>query len=188
MRRDHGVWEFYLLFRRPFQYSEPCADRFSGVDVVSGQRLPFEKESRPQEDSDEDQSETSSEGGSDGGERRSRYELQLRLSNIIDILSNLYRLSFKIRNPNLKQQSLKGSLYQETDPETGIELFSRYLDFDRLYIIELVRELRIAASDHQEENEYLINRLTTALTDRRKYFSASMPTNSQLTLTPSGLQ
>jgi hypothetical protein len=87
--------------------------------VVSGERLPYEQQSWPN-DLKDDYPDSSSEGYSDSQVT----ELQIHLFSISDILNHLNKLSFKIRNPALRPKSLKATLYRELvrvgDEEKGI--------------------------------------------------------------------
>lgn len=134
----------------------------------------------------EDSSDTSSE--SDRG------ELAERLNEINDILNYLHRLSFKIRNTKYRAVSKKALLLNNEDPETGKDLFSAYAIFDRRHIQESLDHLRgcpspkefaseparnpndcladILDTEAQPENDdFLLDRLAKATTNRRKYFA-----------------
>ncbi|KAH0556109.1 hypothetical protein GP486_005954 [Trichoglossum hirsutum] len=85
-------------------------DLAESISVVSGERLPYEQQSRPTDLSEDDYPSSSSE---DGGSDNQMTELQIHLSSIRDILNHLNKLSFKIRNPALRPKSLKATLYRE---------------------------------------------------------------------------
>lgn len=107
---------------------------------------------------------------------------------IIQLLSDLFKLSFKIRNPATRstaQSSLKALLYKEmvaTD-ESTVDLMESYAHFDRGHVQEFFRELRrsnrrvsdTSPGTHQLPDEaadtYLIDRWANSITNRRRYFS-----------------
>lgn len=140
----------------------------AGISVLNGTRLPFES-SEPDWSSDEEISNDSSE---DEGNQNvpEKSELKQRLHSIIDIISDLYKLSFKIRNPSMKPRPGKASMYSEVDEETGVELFSEYLKFDRSYITECVQQMRRSSSRNTAEHDYLVDRLAHTVTARRRQF------------------
>ncbi|KAI9709577.1 MAG: hypothetical protein M1820_003337 [Bogoriella megaspora] len=119
------------------------------VAVASGVRPPYE-ESNPfrlnanyTNDDDDDNGEgsgyvSSEEQESDEEEASMPHtELQRRFSSICDIMSNMYKLSIRIRSPGRHERSLRAATYQETDPETNVDLLAQYAIFDRLYTKEL---------------------------------------------------
>jgi len=130
----------------------------------------------------EDYSDTSSE--LDGG------ELAERLGEVKDVMNQLYRLSFKIRNTKFRSVTKKALLLKEEDPETGKDLFSTYAIFDRRHIQESLNHLRGLLSSKEFASEpardpkqvfmdvldtngddFLLDRLAKATTNRRRYFA-----------------
>ncbi|CAM1509045.1 Fc.00g027840.m01.CDS01 [Cosmosporella sp. VM-42] len=134
--------------------------------VVSGRRLAFEDQPRPHDISNYESADDSDSDGSS----ESRHELSMRLSGMIDLLNSLYKLSYKIRNPNLRPASTKAISYKEIDPETNIDVFDEFVKVDKTHVSELLSFMRqgrdVAARDH----EFLQQRLATSITLRRKYF------------------
>jgi hypothetical protein len=146
-------------------------------------RLPFEKHPRPEnfsdesseeDDDDEDDDDEDDEGESDET-TPIKTELEQRLISIIEILADLYKLSFRIRNPSLRPKPLRAILYKETDKETGVDTFSVYSDFDRRHVNETLKQLRqdiqqshSDADDRHQRYLYLTDRLSNAMTNRRR--------------------
>jgi len=115
------------------------------------------------------------------------------VSEIIQLLSDLFKLSFKIRNlvtRSTAQSSLKALLHKEmvTTDETTVDLMEAYAPFDRGHVQEFFRELwrpdhavsdtspetRTASINHPSPDEaastYLIDRWAQSITNRRRYF------------------
>ena len=91
-------------------------------------------------------------------------------------MADLYKLSFKIRSPASRRTSLKAMLHKEIDKSTGIDLFSMYSEFDRRHVEESLKSLRnnpvMSQEDqHQDDDKFLIERLSKAITNRRRYFA-----------------
>lgn len=139
---------------------------------MSCKRLPYEKQTHENVDDDES---SSSSHDSDGAESKNMIkdrpltELQHRLLAVSQIIDYLYKLSTKIRDPNLRSKSLRAALHQEVDEETGVELLSQYAIFDRAYTCDMFREFRKQFSNC-EENSFLIDRLSRTITKRRQQF------------------
>ncbi|OCL12165.1 hypothetical protein AOQ84DRAFT_256174, partial [Glonium stellatum] len=138
------------------------------IAVASETRLPFELQ-KPDDSSDDDSSQSSSEEDADVG-LEPKKELQQRLSSITNIILDLYNLSFKIRNSATRSKPIKAALYTEVDRDSGIELFSRYAELDSCYVTELFHKLRKDRPEIKDENIFLIERLSRAITIRRKQF------------------
>lgn len=133
--------------------------------MVTGRRLPFEYQS-PSSDSDTcttDESENEDDVALP-------QELVMRLSSIKDVLSDLYRLGHKIRDPKLRPTSNRAVLLKAEDPETGIELFGQFAVLDKMHVEGVFKDLRQAAEDPIAALNDLSQRLATANTLRRKYF------------------
>lgn len=134
---------------------------------MSGSRVAFEAQARPGDLSDE-----SSEDDDDDVPSRGN-ELSMRLSSIVDLVKKLYQLGFKIRNPDLRQSSLKASLYREVDPDTGIDVFDVFSEFDRRHVDTLLQSLlqkRELPAGASPDPNYLMTRLAASITLRRKHF------------------
>ncbi|RYO95735.1 hypothetical protein DL763_003581 [Monosporascus cannonballus] len=172
LARGHGSIDFRLRESAVMQTNvlkllgQLLSSLSESIAVVSGSRLPFEQQPCPA-DLSEPETETSDDSDDDNGMQQPRRELEIRLASIQDTLSHLYRLSFKIRNPNLKPQSLKATLYQEIDQDRGVDLFERFAAFDKAHVNELVSTLRSRNADAREP-DYLVSRLAWAITVRRK--------------------
>lgn len=165
----------------------------AGTEIASRQRPPLDELPRPEYSSDSgDDSEDAEDDSEDGSPPT---ELGLHMTSIMEILGDLYKLSFRIRNTATRPKSLKPTLYKEVDEETGVDKFSVYADLDLRHVEESISQLRrdvalekfkdesnkekseaiLSASkirdDHGyilEGDEFLIKRLATTLTKRRK--------------------
>src|SRR5436190_10041683 len=106
---------------------------------------------------------------SDDETEQPQTELEQRLLDIAAIINHLYKLSIRIRNPSLRAKSLRTTSLKLFDPDTGIEIFSAYRDYDRRFVEDLFREFR---SDVQtaEDDYFLFERCSEAITMRRQYF------------------
>lgn len=142
--------------------------------VASGARLPYEEQARPDmtEDDDDDGFFSAEEDDDDSSSDEPRTELKMRFREIVDIIDNLYKLSVRIRTPGLRSRSLKASSYTQKDPETGIDIFDMYAAQDLKHVQELVSHLRqpYVANDAQEDQDFLIKRLSASVTLRRRHF------------------
>ncbi len=104
---------------------------------------------------------------------RQRHELSMRLSSIVDIIKKLYELGFKIRDPRLRPSSFKASLYQEVDPDTGVDLFEVFSEFDQRHVsafLHSVRQGREPPAGAGTDSDFLEPRLAASITLRRKHF------------------
>jgi hypothetical protein len=102
-----------------------------------------------------------------------RHELSMRLSSIVDIIKKLYELGFKIRDPRLRPSSLKANLYREVDPDTGVDLFEAFAEFDRQHVcafLNSVRQGRAPPAGVGTDSDGLEPRLASSITLRRKHF------------------
>ncbi|USP75796.1 MACRO domain containing protein [Curvularia clavata] len=143
--------------------------------VVSGARLPYEEQTPPEPTEDDDDgffSADSDDENSSNSSDEPRTELSMRFREIVDIIDNLYKLSVRIRTPGLRSRSLKASSYTQKDPETGIDIFDVYAEQDLKHVKELVSFLRqpYVGDSVQEEHDFLIKRLSAAVTLRRRHF------------------
>ncbi|KAF4440843.1 hypothetical protein FACUT_3161 [Fusarium acutatum] len=129
--------------------------------VVSWERLPFDEESVPSDLSEESEDDTSNE-------YFPSTELSMRVASITDILNNLYRLSYKIRNSGLRPSSTRANLVQAVDNETGIDLFHTLHDFDSRHMTELFTAMRQGRFGDNGSSDFLLERLTTSNVLRRK--------------------
>ncbi|GKT45906.1 vegetative incompatibility protein HET-E-1 [Colletotrichum spaethianum] len=123
----------------------------SSIEVVRGVRKPLE-ESLTSADEDEDLwGDSGDESSSDEQEGiNTRTELGQNTIAIMQILSDLFRLSFKIRNPATRssgQSVIKPLLFKQTvnaDDTTAVDLLACFAGFDRGHIEEAFCELRRA--------------------------------------------
>jgi hypothetical protein len=125
------------------------------------------------EDNDDEESDTSDEGTS---------ELAEKQSEIQDTITHLYRLSFKIRNTSHRSLSTRALSMKLMDQETGEDLFSVYAIYDYQYVLESLQQLRQVPQPRTPDlppvrkmaNDiptFLLERLSRAMTNRRRYFA-----------------
>ena len=112
---------------------------FLGLEVVDGVRLPLEKMPEPEYSSEE-----SSEDGSEAEKEDeiTPTELGQHMLTIADVLADLYKLSFKIRNAAVRPKSLKPTLYKEIDEDTNIDKLGEYSRYDFNHVFESFEQLR----------------------------------------------
>lgn len=138
--------------------------------MVSGSRLAFEDQTQPDDLSDVS---TDDSEDDDGNFTRQRHELPMRLSSIADLVKKLYEPGFKIRDPRLRPPSSKAKGYREIDPDTGVDLFDAFPQFDRQHVDALLKFLRRGRETPAvagEDPDYLVPRLAASITVRRKHF------------------
>ncbi|KAK8035834.1 hypothetical protein PG991_001907 [Apiospora marii] len=140
--------------------------------IVKGDRVPMEDVVGDYADTDEQDSSTDS---GDSGSTLIDNELSFNLSRIIDFLSELHRLSFRIRNPGTRataESTLKARLHREMDPHTGKDVFEQYAKEDYLRIKGLVADFHLQSGHELDHSsDYLIERASIANTNRRRCFS-----------------
>ena len=95
------------------------------IEVVSGERLPFEEQT-PEGDGDDENNEDDddSQSSSPMDEEisiRPTTELRQRFLDIVRIIDFLYKLSWKLWNLDSVSRSMKSTLSKEIDPEYGTE-------------------------------------------------------------------
>jgi hypothetical protein len=172
---DYRLRDSPLLSGNALKFLEELTNNLNeALAIISGARLPYEEQSKPDADG---RSEEGSDDGffsedededEDGG---SKQELVMRYEEIVDIIDNLYKLSVRIRTPTIRSRSLKAASYQPKDPETGVDVLSAYALYDQQHTIELLRDLRQAHSNETESNDdYLVTRLAHGITLRRRHF------------------
>ncbi|OCL10029.1 hypothetical protein AOQ84DRAFT_375290 [Glonium stellatum] len=150
--------------------NELGANLSEAVAVVSGGRLPFEQQAKPDGSENGDDVWSQDEEDSDEDEAP-KTELEQRFLDIVDIIDNLYKLSVRIRSPTLRSRSLKAASYRPVDPDTGIDIFEQYASFDLQHTQELLSHIRFDSSAQRaEEDDYLVERLSKAITLRRRQF------------------
>jgi hypothetical protein len=172
---DYRLRDSPLLSTNALKFLKELEDNINeACAVVSGDRLPYELQPKPEKAEDEDDNDDGffdeDDDEDDNGE--SRTELSMRFAEIVDIIDNLYKLSVRIRTPTIRSRSLKAAAYKPKDPETGVDILDTYAAFDLQHTEELLLHLR---QPHQEEipssdYDYLITRLSAAITLRRRQF------------------
>lgn len=149
------------------------------IAVVSGARLPYEEQAKEQPSHDDEEhddffSEDEEDDDEDDGQGAgsSKTELGMRFAEIVDIIDNLYKLSVRIRTPTMRSRSLKAASYRPKDPETGVDLLETYAKHDQDHMREILRSLRHPHShkNPEEENDFILYRLSAAITLRRRQF------------------
>lgn len=146
-----------------------------GIEVTTGARTPWEK-NLLSEDTENDSFEES-----DDESDTSCNELREILAEIQDTIAHLYRLSFKMRNATYRSSSTKALSLKDPDPDTGEDLFLHYAVVDYQHVLESLHQLRQlphspADSESAQKSDdnipaFLLNRLSRAITNRRRYFA-----------------
>lgn len=171
---DYRLRDSPLLSGNALKFLEELNDNLNeALAIVSGVRLPYEEQPKP--DFDEQSSGESDDGffseDDEVEDGVSKKELTMRYEEVVDIIDNLYKLSVRIRTPTLRSRSLKAASYQPKDPETGVDLLNTYALHDQQHTRELLRSLRPAhISESQDSDDYLVNRLAHGITLRRRHF------------------
>jgi hypothetical protein len=141
--------------------------------IVSGARVPYEQQSKPDNfEEEEDDDFFDRDDDEDDDFDGPRTELSMRFAEVVDIIDNLYKLSVRIRTPTIRSRSLKAATYKPKDPETGVDILTTYASYDLQHTKELLYQLRrVHLEDEQSEDEdYLLSRLSAAITLRRRQF------------------
>ncbi|KAH7141974.1 hypothetical protein EDB81DRAFT_723219, partial [Dactylonectria macrodidyma] len=157
-------------------------------DIVGGVRKPRE-ESLTSADEEQDLWSDSDDNSSSKVEDgiNTRTELGQNTFAIMQIVSDLFKLSFKIRNPAtrssgqsvLKPLLFKQPVYVDVDDTTTVDLLACFGVFDRGHVQEAFRELRCSVHRRPrledmsptESHGFLIDRWSKSLTNRRRYFA-----------------
>lgn len=173
---DYRLRDSPLLSGNALKFLEELTNNLNeALAIVSGARLPYEEQSKPNSDG-------RSEEGSDDGffsedddddeeDCGSKQELVMRYEEIVDIIDNLYKLSVRIRTPTIRSRSLRAASYQPKDPETGVDVLSAYALHDQQHTRELLRDLRQARlHEIESSDDYLVTRLAYGITLRRRHF------------------
>ncbi|KAF2787070.1 hypothetical protein K505DRAFT_379832 [Melanomma pulvis-pyrius CBS 109.77] len=174
---DYRLRDSPLLSNNALKLLKELEENLSeAIAVVSGSRLPYEQQPKPEEteegdDDDDDDDGFFSEDEDDGSETGApKTELEQRFREVIDIIDNLYKLSVRIRTPTIRSRSLKASSYRPKDPETGVDILDQYATFDLQYTRELVTFLRAPHTNDVKDDDPIIERLAKAITLRRRQF------------------
>ncbi|KAK2735766.1 Checkpoint kinase 2, partial [Myotisia sp. PD_48] len=137
------------------------------IEVVSGQRLPWEQQTEAAHNNgDEDITDSSEEEFEPPSSPADNSELGLHLCTILDVISDLYRLSFMIRTHSHRTVSTRATSYKELDETTGEDIFSIYAIYDRNFVEDVLKKIR--QNRHEPNYEFLTDRLSLAITNRRR--------------------
>jgi hypothetical protein len=173
-----GLFKFWLSY----PYSNDFILKKVGSDialvnvVLTGTRLPFDRQQRP---TTPESDISSSSDGSFSSEVSSvpetrMSELEQRFLTIVDIVDNLYKFSRMVRLRALHTRFLKAASYKKIDRETGIDLIAQFKTVDYDYVKEVFmsfrRENGIPSPDISLEDAHLIKRFASAITKRRQQF------------------
>lgn len=99
------------------------------------------------------QAEIESENEDDDEMNLAVHDLQVRYSNISDILDTLNKLAFKIRDPTATRMPGAATLRVKMNQYMGAELLSQFALRDKQYVHKLLSELRGARSNVEQEIE-----------------------------------
>ncbi|RDW59873.1 hypothetical protein BP6252_12960 [Coleophoma cylindrospora] len=146
------------------------------IQVASGARLPLERLPEPDYSSD---SSSDDESGTEDEDVPKSTELSQHMLTVKDILADLFKLSFVIRNAATRTRSLNPTLYKEIDEETKVDKFAAYSSYDYNHVLESFKQLRKDVAQQMSrplpENDedglkgvYLIERLAMTITMRRR--------------------
>ncbi|KAF5570495.1 wd40 repeat protein [Fusarium phyllophilum] len=161
---DYRLRESPLMHKNVSQLLEQLGIALEeSTAVVLGERPPFDEGSIPSDISEQSDDDTSNE-------YFPSTELSMRVTSITDILNNLYRLSYKIRNSGPRPSSARASLIQAVDNETGIDLFDTLYEFDSRHLLELFTSMRRGNFEDDGSCDVLLERLATSNVLRRKQF------------------
>jgi hypothetical protein len=154
--------------------------------VVSGSRLPYEKQQPSNEDQDSDSDESNCSSNDEALSEESRSdeennvpvsEMRHRLFGTIDILDNMYKLSRSIRAPALHTRLLKAASYKQVDKDTGVNIFDQLEVYDLAFTKDLYLEMRRKSHQNSEaipelnESDLLfIKNQATSISRRRQQF------------------
>lgn len=108
--------------------------------------------------------------------------LDTLMESIAESIKCLYKLAYRIRNPNLKMRPSRASRYKEISEDTSLDLYgNHFAPLDRAHVIDLLARLRPDSANAVEEHtvqsiqvavndEALISRLTESNIIRRRQF------------------
>jgi hypothetical protein len=172
---DYRLRDSPLLSGNTLKLLEELSDNVNeAYAVVSGARLPYEAQTKPEEpepDGEDDGFFSADEDDEEEDSGEHRCELTMRFEEIVDIIDNLYKLSVRIRTPTIRSRSLKAASYTPKDPDTGVDVLSTYAGYDLHHVQELLSHLRLPhLAEDQHEQDFLTARLSAAVTLRRRQF------------------
>ncbi|KAI0018259.1 hypothetical protein F4780DRAFT_533069 [Xylariomycetidae sp. FL0641] len=147
------------------------------TDIVQGKRLPWEKVDKTSLEL-EIEALADDEDESDRESLESVTELGQNLTEITAIVSDLFKLSFKIRNSSFRsseQAISKPLLYRDLvviDGDTKVDIFSLFSTLDHRHVEEFFREIQHATGGTGDlKNGYLAERWANSITKRRRCFA-----------------
>lgn len=97
-------------------------------------------------------------------------------------IKSLYKLAYRIRNPNLRTKSSRASRYKEISKDTELDIFGdHFKPLDRAHVVDLLASLRLApisvvhdrtmkSINFSHSDEVLISRLAGSNVTRRRQF------------------
>lgn len=147
------------------------------LEIISGDRLPLELQQRPEMSSDE-----SSEDEDQAVKIEIRGppppELAIHIRTVHEILADLYKIGFRIRNNSTKPVSLTPSLYKDIDKKSGEDKLEAYTQFDRKRIEDTILQARRNVVNRyqqqsptvkiMESDVWLVDRLANTISKRRR--------------------
>lgn len=97
-------------------------------------------------------------------------DLLLRSAQTIqELIKDLYKLAFRIRNSTSKPA--RAIHYKEVDTSSGLDIFGDcFAEFDRDHVSELFRSLRQNHTSLTDDDNILVRRFAKANTSRRRQF------------------
>lgn len=176
---DYRLRDSPLLSSNALKFLQDLDDNINeAIAIVTQARLPYEAQPKPEkseddEEDDDDDSFFDEDEDEDDDDGVPRSELSMRFAEVVDIIDNLYKLSVRIRTPTIRSRSLKAATFKPKDPETGVDILSTYAVYDVQHVKELLFHLRQGHEQDAQstDHDYLINRLSAAITLRRRQFS-----------------
>ena len=172
---DHRLRDSPLLSGNALKFLEELNHNLDeAFAIVSGNRLPYEEQPKPESSEGKDEEDIDdffSEDDEDDEAGTSKRELTMRYAEVVDIIDNLYKLSVRIRTPTIRSRSLKAASYQPKDPETGVDILSTYAYYDQQHTNEFLRNLRQSrVGNENSDHDDLASRLAYGITLRRRHF------------------
>ncbi|KAF2115034.1 hypothetical protein BDV96DRAFT_600175 [Lophiotrema nucula] len=170
---DYRLRDSPLLFSNALKLLKELENNINeAIAVLQGSRLPYEQQTKVGATDEEDDDFFSEDEEDDESEAdMPKTELGQRFGEIVDIIDNLYKLSVRIRTPTIKTRSLKAASYRPKDPETGVDLLDQYANLDLQHTKELLRNFRLPLmAVPQDDDDWLVGRLSKAITLRRRQF------------------
>ncbi|KAF5687282.1 meiosis-specific serine threonine kinase mek1 [Fusarium circinatum] len=170
----------------------------SNMDILQGQRLPVEQTLAEYQELWDSASDDSSDNED---KMNQKTEMGRNLVEIASIISDLFKLSFKLRNPAARlmgPQLLRALSHRqmvsldEADESAVVDLFSLYTKFDRAHVEETFTQWRLeswrqkalqfpiipdegrislAETEVLVINRHLMERWAKSITNRRRVFS-----------------